>query len=680
MQIYLRKDGQQDGPYEIEQIKQLLEEGKVNQHDPAFFDNCKDWSTISKIPGMEAVDGQNLEIGSSFGQYKVTGQLGQGGMGEVYEVVHEVLGTKHALKLLSPEVMDVPGALERFEREAKVMARLKHPGIVGVDDFGETDGRYWLRMELMEGRKLNEKQVVTLDEYVKAKGGRLPEEEAKEILNEILQALFYAHEKGLIHQDLKPANILFDAEQLKISDFGLVNATGAEWMNPQTQSTVVSEQQDETLVESSGTSSRSRAIMGTFSFMSPEQKLGQSADHRSDLFAIGLIAFRLFTDKTPGFKAPSVMVEGLSNGWDNWLQRALEHDPSDRFDSASEMAEALNFPRESSSDSPNLKFSSTADDSISEDHQADQGKQAKETFVKISRKASIVLQEIRKKHLLAKFLDRIKKLKRIQIVAGISVFLILFSTLLLSGGKSPGNPEDFGVEVLQLVADDDIDSFLDMTMITLTLSEWKEIWEDLRKRRVSQLEEEMEKATEKSEKRNIEDEIEEFKYQLEYDLEFTTLDLFLGSTLEILDYEDWKSLKEDFKNSKIDALEQKIEIIDDSQKAAAWKKSLATTKTLTFGKADYNTWKDKTTQLKESWSDAIEKIRKDGKDKGINWDDIEFEYVDFDKKNRDEVKYFSVDVAFSHREKVYEISFGSCLNTSLGTLINKPPKGPVLVD
>ena len=183
-------------------------------------------------------ESQTLQPGSTFGKHRIVRLLGRGGMGEVYEVEHELTGDHHALKLLSSEVMEVPGALDRFEREAKVMARLRHPGIVRVDFAGEDEGRHWLRMELMPGREVSGRTVVTLEDYVSTKGGRLPESEVKALLAEILDALGHAHGKGLVHRDLKPANVLLDGERVKIADFGLVSAAGAEWMDTQVRSTV----------------------------------------------------------------------------------------------------------------------------------------------------------------------------------------------------------------------------------------------------------------------------------------------------------------------------------------------------------------------------------------------------------------------------------------------------------
>jgi len=287
----------------------------------------------------------SLQPGSTFGKHRIVRLLGRGGMGEVYEVEHELTGDRHALKLLGKEVMEVSGALERFEREAKVMARLKHSGIVRVDLTGEDEGRHWLRMELMPGREVQGKRVITLEEYVEVKGGRLPESEVKKLTYEILEALGHAHGQGLVHRDLKPANVLLDGERLKIADFGLVNAAGAEWMDTQVRSTVINPDEEDTLIDDgSGTGSRSRAIMGTYAYMSPEQRDGLPADARSDLYAVGLMVFRMLTGlKSPGMERPSELGLSLNTGWDAWLIRALKEKQADRFPNAGEMKDALSF-------------------------------------------------------------------------------------------------------------------------------------------------------------------------------------------------------------------------------------------------------------------------------------------------------------------------------------------------
>ena len=129
-----------------------------------------------------------LKAGDTLGQYRIIKPLGAGGMGEVYEVEHTTLEIRYALKLL-PEALDWQGvSLERFRREAKVMAKLNHPNILKVDDFGETDGRYWLRMELIEGMLRDEgrQRIVSLQDLTDTHGGKLPQEELDR-----LRALLY---------------------------------------------------------------------------------------------------------------------------------------------------------------------------------------------------------------------------------------------------------------------------------------------------------------------------------------------------------------------------------------------------------------------------------------------------------------------------------------------------------
>ena len=290
-------------------------------------------------------EAQSLPDNSTFGQYKIVRLLGKGGMGEVYEVVHGILGTQHAIKLVHAEMMDQDRALERFLLEGRAMAGLSHPGIVQVDDFGQTENHHWLRMELMKGREVSGQKIVSLRDYIALHGGRLNEEDVSSFVEAMLEALAYAHDKGLVHRDLKPSNILFDGNRLKVADFGLVNAAGADWMQTQVGNAVNSPNAEDTLVDSGTSNSRSQSLMGTFAYMSPEQRQGLSVDARSDLYAIGLMAFHMLTGKeTPGFKVASQMVEGLSAGWDVWLERALQENPDDRFSSAREMDKALAFP------------------------------------------------------------------------------------------------------------------------------------------------------------------------------------------------------------------------------------------------------------------------------------------------------------------------------------------------
>ena len=309
----------------------------------------------------------SLSAGQQFGQYTVIRQLGRGGMGEVYEVEHPVIDKHYALKLINSAIMQRPEALARFQREARVMANFEHPNIVKVDDFGETDGRTWLRMELVLGFALDESdesrvksgKFSSLDGLLT--GEPLPEALVIDLLKQMLNGLAYAHAQGVVHRDLKPANILLSStsEKLsvslaelscgniipKITDFGLVRLAGEQWVQSQVQLTVARSLADPEATRlndrgSAGTSTQ--AMLGTFEFMSPEQKQGQEAGPQSDLYAIGLIAFRMLTgEQVLGFEMPSELVPSLGPAWDDWVKRALAPSATRRFESAAEMLERL---------------------------------------------------------------------------------------------------------------------------------------------------------------------------------------------------------------------------------------------------------------------------------------------------------------------------------------------------
>lgn len=288
-----------------------------------------------------------LKPGDTLGQYKVIKLLGAGGMGEVYEVEHSTLEIRYALKLL-PATLDWQGvSLERFRREAKVMAQLSHPNILKVDDFGETDGRYWLRMEIVTGGSEFEpvvagKHIVSLADLANIHHGKVPQDKLLSILIQILQGLDYAHKHGVIHRDLKPSNILLSSKYVKIADFGLVKIVGEDWVRNRAQ---LSLRQSLSEVQLSGQgqavnsipvpdSTSARALLGTFEYMSPEQKRGEDADVRSDLYSVGMMAFRLLTGRNPGTKPPSKIDPLLWKSWDAFVEKSLEEKVSDRLFSA----------------------------------------------------------------------------------------------------------------------------------------------------------------------------------------------------------------------------------------------------------------------------------------------------------------------------------------------------------
>ncbi len=328
---------------------------------------------VTRLPEGQGQPPNELQLaeGEDFGPYRILRLLGRGGMGEVYEAEHRDLRTRHALKLISPEIVDRPDAKERFKREARVMARLRHPNIVHVDDFGELDGRIWLRMDLIEkadmggrglaGAGLDGVQAVSLADL--SRGKPLPSGFTREIIAQVLKGLSYAHKEGVVHRDLKPSNILLQANDSesnclipKITDFGLVSLVGADWFQSQVQLTVAQSavgstgspqvDPDATWLDSgsgaSSAGSSTEAMLGTVAYMSPEQKKGGAVDARSDLYAVGKIVFQMLTGQdNVGFEMPSDLVPGLDPAWDDWVKRAVASRPERRWDTAEAMRDTM---------------------------------------------------------------------------------------------------------------------------------------------------------------------------------------------------------------------------------------------------------------------------------------------------------------------------------------------------
>jgi serine/threonine protein kinase len=207
--------------------------------------------------------------GSLIGKYKILRFIGEGGMASVYEAEHEMLGTKVAIKVLSPILSANTQIKERFRNEARLMASLDHPNITKVIDFDEQPQQLSIVMEFLNGEDLNQK--------IK-RNGALNEKEITDIFSQTLSAFQYAHEKGIVHRDIKPSNIfILPNGQVKILDFGIAKLLGKG--NEMTQT---------------GTP------MGTPIYMSPEQvKADKSIDHRSDIYSLGITMFYAINGKPP---------------------------------------------------------------------------------------------------------------------------------------------------------------------------------------------------------------------------------------------------------------------------------------------------------------------------------------------------------------------------------------------
>src|SRR5688572_24854569 len=223
-----------------------------------------------------------LEIGSVVGEYKIEQLVGEGGMGQVYGAIHPVIGKRAAIKVLRGELCADPEAIDRFVLEARAVNQIGHPNIVDVFAFGSLpDGRQYMVMEWLRGESLDQR----------LRRGVPPLDETYEILASICAALDAAHAEHIVHRDLKPHNVFLSQARgmrpsVKLLDFGLVKLVGGDGEGSQR--------------------TRSGSMLGTPAYMSPEQARGRGVDHRTDLYALGVMMFELVTGTLP-FVEPSAM-------------------------------------------------------------------------------------------------------------------------------------------------------------------------------------------------------------------------------------------------------------------------------------------------------------------------------------------------------------------------------------
>ena len=217
-------------------------------------------------------------IGQTISHYKITGKLGEGGMGEVYRAEDTTLKREVAIKVLPERFTQDTERLARFQREAQVLASLNHPNIAAIHSFEHSDGVHFLAMELVEGETLAERVAK----------GPLPVEEALEVSRQIAEGLEAAHESGIIHRDLKPANVKITPEgKVKVLDFGLAKALEGE-----TAAADISHSPTRTdEMTSAG------VILGTAGYMSPEQARGQAVDKRTDIWSFGCVLYEALTSR-----------------------------------------------------------------------------------------------------------------------------------------------------------------------------------------------------------------------------------------------------------------------------------------------------------------------------------------------------------------------------------------------
>lgn len=271
-------------------------------------------ATVQINPHLEAASAARVapdpaQLATQFPQLEIIELLGMGGMGMVYKARHPRLDRLVALKILPMDAAAHPSFGERFGREAKAMAKLNHPGIVAVYDFGQTGQYYYLVMEYVEGmnlRRLLNTQAVA-------------PRQALELVVQICTGLQYAHDQGVVHRDIKPENILLSKEgRVKIADFGLAKLLGQA---PDTGLTM------------------SQVAMGTLNYMAPEQRQdAQKVDHRADIYSLGVVFYEMLTGEVPmgRFDAPSKKVQ-IDVRLDEVVLRALEREPARRYQHASDV-------------------------------------------------------------------------------------------------------------------------------------------------------------------------------------------------------------------------------------------------------------------------------------------------------------------------------------------------------
>jgi serine/threonine-protein kinase len=263
-------------------------------------------------------------IGVTLGSYEITDKIGSGGVGDVYKAVDHLLGRNVALKFLRPGLADCTEVVQRFHAEARTLAQLIHPNIAVLYCMMREGESLAMVMEYVEGRTFGQ----LLD------AGPLPPERALPLLLQALEGIGHAHAAGVIHRDIKPSNLMLSGNGcVKVMDFGVARCLGTVRQT------------------------RDGHMIGTAQYMSPEQVRGLESDARSDVYALGVLAYEMLTgavpfdseseyelcraqvEETP--RSPRSLAPGISAELENVILRALEKDPGDRFPSVYALREAL---------------------------------------------------------------------------------------------------------------------------------------------------------------------------------------------------------------------------------------------------------------------------------------------------------------------------------------------------
>jgi serine/threonine protein kinase len=245
--------------------------------------------------------------------YEVLERLGKGSMGEVYLARQLALGRRVAIKFLMPEEgADLEHDLARFRREAELMAKISHPNVIPIHDFGEADGRPYLVMDYVEGGDLRRRMPVK---------HAMPIDQVRRIILPVGEALAYLHRQEIIHRDLKPENILLlEGERPLVADFGIA-----------------------VLRAGAGSLTGTGRGLGTMGYVAPEQQYSLKVDERADQYSLAALAYEMLTGHLPlgVFKPPSQLNPHLSPGVDVVIMRALQESPKNRYETVREFTAAL---------------------------------------------------------------------------------------------------------------------------------------------------------------------------------------------------------------------------------------------------------------------------------------------------------------------------------------------------
>src|SRR5687767_12201940 len=261
-----------------------------------------------------------LQSGQMLGPYRIINQIGKGGMATVYKAYQASVDRYVAIKVLPSQLAESKEFAARFQQEARIIAKLEHPHILPVFDYGESNGIAYFVMRYLEAGTLKDKMEV---------GRPLPLNEIDKIFTQLTDALSYAHGHGIVHRDLKPTNALIDSQgNIFLTDFGIAKL----------------------LESASPRLTQTDAIMGTPAYISPEQAQGHTVDQRSDIYSLGIILYEMvtgsvpFTAETPlavlfkhisdPLPPPSLIKPDIRPAVEKVILKALAKDPRDRFSTA----------------------------------------------------------------------------------------------------------------------------------------------------------------------------------------------------------------------------------------------------------------------------------------------------------------------------------------------------------